>query len=115
MILNFLLDSDNAPTAKEGQEALARIKATIQRLSTRQCMEALLRTNDIPHRAIGSQSVKRNAAKNCPPMDKPIWQQEGMDTQGLNQDQLDLVEEVRKLTRPGSGLPRRRSARLNKH
>ena len=104
MILNFLLDSTNEPSTGEGEVALARIKAIIRRLSTKQCMHALLRKDTITHRAFGSQPVKRNTARYCPPPDKPIWQQSGMDSQGLNLDQLELLEELRKLTKSGTGL-----------
>ena len=64
-------------------------------------MEALLRTDDIPHRVFGFQKVKRNQAAKIPAGHRPIWQQEGMDLSGLPQDAIDLLEEVRMVTMPG--------------
>ena len=55
MILNFLLDSTNEPSTGEGEVALARIKAIIRHLSTKQCMHALLRKDTITHRAFSSR------------------------------------------------------------
>lgn len=104
MILNFLLDSANEPNTEEGKRALTRTKTIIWRLSTKQCMQALLRTDRIPHRAFGSQPARRIATRSRLAVGKPIWQQEGMGSKGLNHDQICLLEEVWKLTRPGMGL-----------